>query len=187
MKAPADKLSTKQQRFCELIAAGHSGQDAYLNAGYKVKASTARTNASRALTNANIKAYIAELRAPEKNRARMTKDEKLRWLEGLIRTPVEELTPGSPYAQELVEEVIGGGSRGRLRRGEAPSGNETTGPTVIRRKLKMGDKLRAIDLHSKLLGHFEPDRVEVDVGEKTLLSIKERAAQVASTLARTHR
>ena len=52
-------------------------------------------------------------------------------------------------------------------------------PTV-----KMQDRLRAMEIDAKLAGHFEPDRVEVDVGEKTLLSIKERAQQMVSALAR---
>ena len=37
-----------------------------------------------------------------------------------------------------------------------------------------------------MLGHFEPDRVEVEAGPKTLLSIRERAAQVASALGKRY-
>lgn len=48
--------------------------------------------------------------------------------------------------------------------------------------VKDADKLRAIELHSKLLGHFEPDRMELEFGNKTLQIIKERAAQVGYTL-----
>lgn len=44
-------------------------------------------------------------------------------------------------------------------------------------------KIRALEVDAKLAGHFEPDRVEVETGPKTLLSIKERATQVTSALA----
>lgn len=44
-------------------------------------------------------------------------------------------------------------------------------------------RLRSIEIDAKLAGHFEPDRTEIDIGPKTLLSIKERAAQVTSALA----
>lgn len=51
---------------------------------------------------------------------------------------------------------------------------------------KTQDRLRALELDAKLAGHFEPDRVEVEAGPKTLLSIKERAAEVSSALARRY-
>lgn len=54
-------------------------------------------------------------------------------------------------------------------------------PTV-----KMQDRLRAMEIDARLAGQFEPDRTEIDVGPKTLLSIKERAAQVSSALARRY-
>ena len=44
--------------------------------------------------------------------------------------------------------------------------------------VKVADKLRAIELHSKLLGHFEPDRKEIEFGNQALMSIKERAKEL---------
>ncbi|MCW1885529.1 terminase small subunit [Luteolibacter flavescens] len=180
---PEPKPNVRRERFCEFIAAGVVPADAWIQAGYKVSREVARRNAHEALSNPDVQAKIAALREPQTKAAHMTKDEKLRFLAELIRTPIEQIGPDSPLCVEFSEETVAGGSRGKLRRGQAPSGNEVAGPTVLRRKVKMGDKLRAIELHSKLLGHFEPDRVEVDVGEKTLLSIKERASQVTSALA----
>jgi hypothetical protein len=48
--------------------------------------------------------------------------------------------------------------------------------------VKVADKLRAIELHSKLMGHFEPDRMELELGNTTLQTIKERAKEVGYTL-----
>lgn len=56
-------LSNNQKLFCqEYLKLGMNGTQAYLNV-YKTckKEETARTNASRLLTNANIKNYISEL------------------------------------------------------------------------------------------------------------------------------
>lgn len=48
------------------------------------------------------------------------------------------------------------------------------------------NKIRAIAEDNRLAGHYEPDRTEIDIGDKTLLSIAERAKQVASGLARKY-
>ena len=77
---------------------------------------------------------------------------------------------------------MGGGSRGKLRKGKAPAGNEVVNDTVIRRKIKGIDKLRALELHSKLVGDFEPERVEIETGPKTLEALELRAAAVVSAL-----
>lgn len=48
------------------------------------------------------------------------------------------------------------------------------------------NKIRAIAEDNRMGGHYEADRTEIDIGPKTLLSIKERAAQVALGLARKY-
>lgn len=52
-------LSEKQKRFADFYISLGDGTEAYLKAGYKVKSrAVAKVNASRLLTNANLKAYI---------------------------------------------------------------------------------------------------------------------------------
>lgn len=53
-------------------------------------------------------------------------------------------------------------------------------------EVKINDILRAIEVHSKMMGHFEPDRTELQVGNSTLQTIKERAIEVGYTLARQY-
>ena len=156
--------------------------EAYIKAGYDVTPNVAKVKGCQLVTKDNVKAKIAELRQPQTKAALRKKDDNLRYLAAVITTPLNEIGPDSPLCVEYTEEVIGGGSRGKLKRGNAPSGNETTGETILRRRIKKPDPLRAIELYSKLLGHFEPDRVELDAGPKVLLSIKERAAEVSSAL-----
>lgn len=52
--------------------------------------------------------------------------------------------------------------------------------------MKVFDKLRAIALHSTLMGNFEPDRKEIEMNNSTLMSIKERAAEVGYALSRSY-
>jgi hypothetical protein len=139
------------------------------------------------MTNDDVHARITELRKPQTKAALRKKENNLRFLAEVIETPLSQISPDSPLCVEYVEEFIADGSRGKLKRGNAPSGNKVAGADIIRRRVKKPDPLRAIELYSKLLGHFEPDRTEIDVGPKTLLSIKERAAQLTSALARRYR
>lgn len=177
-KAP----NVRRDRFCELIAAGDKPADAWIAAGYKVSREVARRNAHEALTNPDVIEKIAELRKPQTKSALRKKDDNLRYLAEVIGTALADIGPDSPLCVEFTEEMVGGGNRGKLRRGNAPSGNEITETPVLRRRVKKPCPLRAIEIYSRLLGHFEPDRVEVEAGPKTLLSIKERALQVSSAL-----
>jgi hypothetical protein len=179
-------LNTRQERFCEFIAAGENQTDAYLNAGFKVPRDDARKHAARLMTNDGVQARITELRTPQTKAALRMKEDNLRFLAEVIVTPLSQIGPDSPLCVEYVEEYISGGAAGKRRRGHTSAGNESASPVMIRRRVKKLDPLRAIELYSKMLGHFEPDRTEIAVPSKTLLSIKERAAQVVSALARRY-
>jgi len=47
---------------------------------------------------------------------------------------------------------------------------------------KIEARLKAIEIDAKLSGQFEPDRTEIQLGNSTLQSIKERAMQIAGAL-----
>lgn len=156
--------------------------DAWINAGHNVSRNVARSAANRALTNVAVISRIAQLRAPQTKEALMGKEEKLAYLAKLVRTPVGEIGPDSPFCQEYTEDRIAGGSHGKLRRGTAASGNETESEIIIRAKTKMPDKLRAIELHSKLSGDFAPEQLVVGTIQNNLASLQERAKAVRSGL-----
>lgn len=187
-KAGANGLNIRQQRFAELVVSGMSATQAYKDAGYKGTGHAAEASASKILSRVEVQAYIAQLRAPETSKALLTKDEKRAWLADLLRTPIGEIGPDSTLCMEYSSVEVGGGDRGRLRRGNAPEGNEVSGPPRRLTRVKMADKLRAIELDSKLAGHFEPDQLIVETGPKTLEAIKQRALNVVSALdaSRTH-
>lgn len=52
------KLTPKQETFINEYCIDQNGTQAYIRAGYKVNENTAKVNASRLLTNANIKKAI---------------------------------------------------------------------------------------------------------------------------------
>lgn len=133
-------LNVRQERFCELIAAGEVPADAWINAGHKVSRNVAKSAANRSLTNVDLRSRIAELRKPQTKKALLSRDRK----------------------REILAEI------------------------AIDSTATRSDRIRAMEVDAKLAGHFEPDRVEVEAGPKTLLSIKERAAQVSSALARRY-
>lgn len=88
-------LSEQQERFCQLIVQGKNQTDAYMEAGYKVKSpEVARANASRLLTNANVEARIAELRAMSVDDTIVT----LEWLKEQAKAILKEAREAKQFA-----------------------------------------------------------------------------------------
>lgn len=75
------KLTAKQQRFCDEYLIDLNGTRAYKVAYPSVKKDeTSRVNASRLLTNANVKTYIQERQKEREKRTEITQDSVLREL-----------------------------------------------------------------------------------------------------------
>lgn len=175
-------LTVRQERFAQHYAAGSNGTQAYLEAGYPVSATVAGVQAHKMLKVTKVAARIAALRAKAEGKMEkktlLSIEEKRAFLADLLRATPRDLGPDSPLCQEYSEDRIAGGTRGKLKRGKKPSGNESEEMPVIRRKMKMGDKLRVIELDSKLAGHFEPEQLVVETGPVTLDTLREIAARV---------
>ncbi|WP_019123801.1 terminase small subunit [Brevibacillus massiliensis] len=88
------KLTEKQKRFADYYIESGNATEAYKRAGYSVKTDeAARVNASRLLTNANVRAYINE-RIAEKDSQRIAKqDEILEFLTKVMRGELTEQIP----------------------------------------------------------------------------------------------
>lgn len=80
------ELRGKQRKFADNYIKSGNATEAYVNAGYKVRSNeTARANASRLLTNANVKAYI-EKRLKQIESAKLaTAKETLEYLTSVMR------------------------------------------------------------------------------------------------------
>lgn len=80
------ELRGKQRKFADNYIKSGNATEAYVNAGYKVRSNkTARANASRLLTNANVKAYIQK-RVKQLESAKLaTVQETLEYLTSVMR------------------------------------------------------------------------------------------------------
>lgn len=82
-----EKLNNNQITFCqEYVNNGLNGMQAYLKA-YKTckREDTAKVNASRLLTNANIQNYIKALQEKIEDETIMTAKERMKWLSEVIK------------------------------------------------------------------------------------------------------
>lgn len=88
------KLTEKQKRFADYYIESGNATESYKRAGYSVNSDeAARVNASRLLTNANVRAYINE-RISEKDSQRIAKqDEILEFLTKVMRGELTEQIP----------------------------------------------------------------------------------------------
>lgn len=99
----AGKLTQKQRRFIdEYIISGNATQ-AYLKAGYKVSESVARRNASRLLTNADIKAELARRNAEIKSAKTADMTEVMEYLTSVMRGEQTESVATAKGVFENVE------------------------------------------------------------------------------------
>lgn len=87
------ELTPKQEKFAQSVVSGMNQSDAY-RAAYKVrpntKPETVNQAASRIMSDSNVAARVAELRAPVVNKAQMTLETHLRDLMMLRNLAVKE-------------------------------------------------------------------------------------------------
>jgi hypothetical protein len=131
-------LNKRQQLFCHYLSEGESQARAYLKAGFKANTiRQAGSNAIRLMRTERVSSYLAKLKEVHFTKQALTYAEKRAWLAKAVRTPVGELHEGSDLAQEVtITESKEGTSR----------------------KVKAVDKLRALELDSRLAGDFYADR-----------------------------
>ena len=99
-------LSERQQRFCDLVAAGTPAGRAYEQAGYRSKGAAADAQASRMLRFDKVAARIAELRADSAERAGITRERILEFLSEVIES-AEERTSDRLKAAENLSKMCG--------------------------------------------------------------------------------
>jgi cell division protein YceG involved in septum cleavage len=83
-------LNVRQERFCEFIASGMSGTDAYIAAGYKVSAEVAAVKACELVRKGKVETKIATLRKPQTVKALLTKDRHREILMKVAEDPNEK-------------------------------------------------------------------------------------------------
>jgi phage terminase small subunit len=135
------ELNSRQKKFCQLYVQGETAGNiaqSHRKAGYVCPTIEGHGgNGIRLLRSERIQKEIAKLREKAFSREALTYSEKRAWLARAVRTSVGEIHEGSDLAQEV---TISEGKEGTSR------------------KVKAVDKLRAIELDSKLAGDFYADR-----------------------------
>lgn len=126
-----EKLNNNQIIFCqEYVDNGLNGTQAYLKA-YKSckKEETARVNASRLLTKANIQKYIRELQEKLEDKAIMSARERMKWLTEVVN--------------DIQREVI---------KVKVPDGEDMV---LGMQNADLNTKIKAIDTLNKMSGEYK--------------------------------
>jgi hypothetical protein len=134
-------LNSRQKKFVEnYVNKGLSIAESVRLAGYAIKSGRVEDASSygcKLLRQDRVKDYVSKLREKAFSREALSYAEKRAFLARAVRTPVGELHEASDLAQEVtITESKEGTSR----------------------KVKAVDKLRALELDSKLAGDFYSDR-----------------------------
>jgi hypothetical protein len=135
------ELNSRQKKFCQLYVQGETAGNiaqSHRKAGYVCPTIEGHGgNGIRLLRSERIQKEIAKLREKAFSREALSYAEKRAFLARAVRTPVGELHEGSDLAQEV---TITESKEGTTKR------------------IKGVDRLRALELDSKLAGDFYADR-----------------------------
>lgn len=135
--------NSRHERFSVLVASGMTQADAYREVypqSRRWKDESVHERASK--VSAKVLPRIEQLKQAVADGAVIERQEVVRLLADILRTPVGGLTADSPLCQE-VEDISFG---------------ETS-----RRKVKMPSKLQAADILCKMLGFYAPQKVEGEI------------------------
>lgn len=149
----------RQEKFCQLLAVGKLSQTECYKEVYGPGASSSSA-ASHAAKRIKIVQRVRYLQGLAASAAVMSRAEYIAWLEGLIRTPIDDVDASSPFADG-----------------------------IVRGQVTMPDKLRAGEQLSKLLKWVDeapkdspqPEIVAEEIG-KVVLRMHGTEGQVAKVL-----
>jgi len=131
----------KHEKFAQIVASGESAGAAYRKV-YHAKASTCETEGPAILRKPQVRKRVEEIQSKAEDKTVMTLIERRRFLADVVRTPISEVTEESALAQSYEFITLPGDYERQLH------------------KLKVPDKLKAIELDSRLAGDFK-DKLEV--------------------------
>jgi len=159
-KTTTAPLTERMRGFARGLFEGKSASAAYAAAYNKASTSKATRNSAHKLRkDPRVGAYILALRERQDTASLLTVEQKRIYLKGVVETPLSQLDEDSPFTKELTER-------------ESESGSSRT--------IKSFDKLRAIELDSKLAGDLAPDKhdhtLSVDPLAELVADIRTRQA-----------
>lgn len=156
-----DGMSILQQRFCIAMLGNINLTQAYLKASDSATRSTAATEAVRLLTYPHIASFLRLMRNLQVERGALSAQEKRLGLADIYRTPISDvidLTTGEVNEDKahLIQEITL--TKRTVKGREDEMEIEVT-------KVKMLDKLKALDLDAKLGGDYLMDSKDANSPE----------------------
>lgn len=142
-------LSIKQERFCELVAEGRTYSEAYA-VTYCVSRSVARRCGSRLMTSGDIQSRVHYLRRAVVEDSLLTLEDKRRRLAAIVNLDVMSLfSDGGELDLDAVHQL----PSYILQDFTVTEKHNRDGSTTKEFRIKIADKLRALELDNKLAGH----------------------------------
>lgn len=165
----ANRLTPQQRKFVDCYLAGFTAEQAAIEAGYSAK--NAAQQSTRLLGNQSVKTEIKRQQDKRSKKLHVTAD---RIVEELARIAFSDLGAAVSWGPGGVFLKDSEGMDIDIRRALAEV-SETSGGKTTTRRVKLHDKLRALDLLGKYLGMFR-ERVEL-TGQITLSDLADLAAR----------
>lgn len=154
------KLTPKRERFCQEYVVDFNASGAARRAGYKEHA--AGQQGHELLKNSEIQRRISDLRAKAANEYNVTKESLMQILRDIAGANLEDvldpetgqILPLDQWPENMkrvtsgmeVDEIYSGTGENRVQIG-------------VRRKIKLSERTKAIELLNKMLGFNAPERV----------------------------
>lgn len=141
------KLNNNKKAFCrEYVKNGNNGTQAYMKTHKNCSEESARRNASRMLTNADVQEYIKELQDKLEEEAIMTAKERMKWLTEVVNDIQQEETNVKIADSGEIKSVL--------------------------KKADLQTKMKAIDILNKMSGEYV-NKIEANVGVSYEDALKE--------------
>ncbi|ARU40197.1 hypothetical protein CCB80_03205 [Armatimonadetes bacterium Uphvl-Ar1] len=158
-----DKLTPKQERFCQEYVVDQIASQAAIRSGYSKK--TAESQGSTLLRNPKVQARIGELQAEIRERSRLTIDDLIQELERVadanMLSYVRISSDGSAYVDLTNLTKAQAAAISEIQTEEVWEKGPDGDPTKVRKiKFKLHNKLDAIDKLLKRHGGYAPEKQE---------------------------
>jgi len=151
-----DKLTLKQERFCEEYVIDMNGTQAAIRAGYSEN--TANEQASRLLTNVNIQTKVSELRDGIQERTNITADNVVKELAKIGFMTIDELFEEDGCFKKVAKlSDKAKASVSSVKITERTYGKDDRETTEKTTEMKLWDKGKALVELGKHLGIFKED------------------------------
>lgn len=164
------KITAKQEKFCHEYLIDCNGQQAAIRAGYSPKA--AKVEGSRLLTNANVKARLAELQQEVNKSIKVTAQDVINELAKLALFNIRDLMDENDNMKkihELTPEQSAAISEITVTTQRL--GKEITNTSI---KVKMHSKTQALDMLGKHFGIYAPVEMDLNLNDVSKTPFKLR-------------